>query len=193
MMNRFTSSIWFALLALSLAGNASGETRPNIIVVMTDDQGYGDLSCHGNSDVKTPHLDQLHSESIRFTNFHVDPTCAPTRAALLTGRYSLSTGVWHTIAGRSFLHPDEVTVANVLGEAGYATGMFGKWHLGDNYPCRHTIADLIKPSITEAAELVKRPIFGAMTISTIATFTTAKQNNTKANAPMYGLMKPCDL
>jgi arylsulfatase A-like enzyme len=110
--------------------------QPNVIVVMTDDQGYGDLSCHGNPDVQTPHLDQLYRQSVRFTNFHVDPTCAPTRAALITGRYSLSTGVWHTIAGRSFLHPEEVTMANVLGNAGYATGMFGKWHLGDNYPCR---------------------------------------------------------
>jgi arylsulfatase A-like enzyme len=110
--------------------------RPNIIVVMTDDQGYGDLSCHGNPDVQTPHLDQFYRQSVRFTNFHVDPTCAPTRAALITGRYSLSTGVWHTIAGRSFLHPEEVTIANVLQNAGYATGMFGKWHLGDNYPCR---------------------------------------------------------
>ncbi len=103
---------------------------------MTDDQGYGDLSCHGNPDFNTPNLDKLHAESVRFTDFHVDPTCAPTRAALITGRYSLSTGVWHTIAGRSYLHPEEVTLANVLKDAGYTTGMFGKWHLGDNFPCR---------------------------------------------------------
>ncbi len=116
---------------------ASLEARqPNVILVMTDDQGYGDLSCHGNPDFKTPNLDRLHGESVRFTDFHVDPTCAPTRAALITGRYSLSTGVWHTIAGRSFLHPEEVTLANVLKGGGYRTGMFGKWHLGDNYPCR---------------------------------------------------------
>ncbi|MEM7144267.1 MAG: arylsulfatase [Verrucomicrobiota bacterium] len=109
---------------------------PNVILVMTDDQGYGDLSCHGNPDFQTPNLDKLHDESVRFTNFHVDPTCAPTRAALLTGRYSLSTGVWHTIAGRSYLHPEEVTLAEVLQSGGYNTGIFGKWHLGDNYPCR---------------------------------------------------------
>ncbi|MEO0445407.1 MAG: arylsulfatase, partial [Verrucomicrobiota bacterium] len=102
----------------------------------TDDQGYGDLSCHGNPDFQTPHLDALHHQSVRFTDFHVDPTCAPTRAALITGRYSLSTGVWHTIAGRSFLHPEEVTLADVLQDSGYTTGIFGKWHLGDNYPCR---------------------------------------------------------
>ncbi|MDB4459085.1 arylsulfatase [bacterium] len=121
----------FVVLATSLAAK-----QPNVILVMTDDQGYGDLSCHGNPDIQTPHLDTLHGESVRFTDFHVDPTCAPTRAALITGRYSLSTGVWHTIAGRSFLHPEEVTIANVMQGGGYTTGMFGKWHLGDNFPCR---------------------------------------------------------
>ena len=114
----------------------SSVERPNVIIVMTDDQGYGDLSCHGNPDIKTPNLDKLHSQSTRFTNFHVDPTCAPTRAALITGRYSIRTGVWHTIAGRSFLRRDEVTLGDVFKSNGYATGMFGKWHLGDNYPCR---------------------------------------------------------
>jgi arylsulfatase A-like enzyme len=135
-MNGQTTRLSTGLLMVLMTGMVVLADRPNIVVVMTDDQGYGDLSCHGNPDIQTPHLDQLHSQSIRFTNFHVDPTCAPTRAALLTGRYSLSTGVWHTIAGRSFLHPDEVTLADVLQNAGYATGMFGKWHLGDNYPCR---------------------------------------------------------
>lgn len=131
-MSRFKISC----LILLLAGIANAAERPNIVLVMTDDQGYGDLSCHGNPDVRTPHLDELYRQSVRFTNFHVDPTCAPTRAALITGRYSLSTGVWHTIAGRSFLHPEEITIANVLKGAGYTTGMFGKWHLGDNYPSR---------------------------------------------------------
>lgn len=135
-MNKHSAGFLQGLLILLVICSAGAADRPNIIVIMTDDQGYGDLSCHGNPDVDTPHLDQLHRESVRFTDFHVDPTCAPTRAALLTGRYSLSTGVWHTIAGRSFLHPEEVTIANVLQDAGYATGMFGKWHLGDNYPCR---------------------------------------------------------
>ncbi len=125
----------FAALLLGLSISLADD-KPNVVIVMTDDQGYGDLSCHGNPDFKTPNLDRLHSESIRFTDFHVDPTCAPTRAALITGRYSLSTGVWHTIAGRHFLHPEEVTLANVFKDSGYATGMFGKWHLGDNYPCR---------------------------------------------------------
>ena len=72
--------------------------RPNVVLIMTDDQGFGDLSCHGNPILRTPNLDALHAESVRLTDFHVDPTCAPTRAALLTGRYSLATGVWHTIS-----------------------------------------------------------------------------------------------
>src|SRR5262245_32981817 len=109
---------------------------PNVIIVLTDDQGYGDLSCHGNPVLKTPSLDRLHKESVRLTNFHVDPTCSPTRSALLTGRYSSRTGVWHTIGGRSLLRRDEVTLADHFAKAGYRTGIFGKWHLGDNYPFR---------------------------------------------------------
>jgi arylsulfatase B len=107
-----------------------------VVILITDDQGYGDLACHGNPVIRTPSLDALHARSVRFTNFHVSPTCAPTRAALMTGRYSNATGVWHTIMGRSLLAPDEVTLADCFRESGYRTGMFGKWHLGDNYPCR---------------------------------------------------------
>jgi arylsulfatase A-like enzyme len=103
---------------------------------MTDDQGYGDLGCHGNQVVKTPAIDQLYKESVRLTNYHVDPTCSPTRSALLTGRYSSRTGVWHTIMGRSIMHPDEYTLGELFAANGYRTGCFGKWHLGDNYPCR---------------------------------------------------------
>jgi arylsulfatase A-like enzyme len=110
--------------------------RPNVVLVMTDDQGYGDLACHGNPVLKTPHLDALHAHSVRLTNYHVSPTCAPTRSALLTGRYSNLVGPWHTIQGRSILHHNERTVAEALRAAGYRTGIFGKWHLGDNYPCR---------------------------------------------------------
>ena len=105
-------------------------------MVITDDQGYGDVGAHGNSTIRTPNLDALHGESVRFTNFHVDPTCSPTRSALVTGRYSSRTGVWHTIMGRSIVHRDERTFADVLAGAGYSTGFFGKWHLGDNAPYR---------------------------------------------------------
>jgi arylsulfatase B len=109
---------------------------PNVILVMTDDQGYGDLSCHGNPVLKTPSIDRLHGDSVRLTNYHVSPTCAPTRSALLTGRYTNVTGAWHTIMGRSLLDPREVTLADCFRASGYRTGIFGKWHLGDNYPCR---------------------------------------------------------
>jgi arylsulfatase A-like enzyme len=109
---------------------------PNVVLVITDDQGYGDLSCHGNTVLKTPNLDSLYGESVRLTDFHVSPTCSPTRAALMTGRYCNRTGVWHTVMGRSLLRRDEVTMADVFGASGYRTGIFGKWHLGDNYPFR---------------------------------------------------------
>jgi len=111
-------------------------SRPNVVLIMTDDQGYGHLSCHGNPVLKTPNIDNLHAQSVRLTDFHVSPTCSPTRAALLTGRYNVRTGVWHTIMGRHFLRADEVTIADVFRAGGYRTGIFGKWHLGDNYPFR---------------------------------------------------------
>jgi len=110
--------------------------QPNVVLVITDDQGYGDLSCHGNPVLKTPNLDKLHSQSARLTDFHVSPTCSPTRAALMTGRYCNRTGVWHTVMGRSLLRKDEVTMADVFSAGGYKTAIFGKWHLGDNYPFR---------------------------------------------------------
>ena len=110
--------------------------QPNVVLIMTDDQGYGDLSCHGNPLLKTPHIDRLSRESLRLTDYHVAPTCSPTRAALQTGHWTNRTGVWHTIMGRSLLRANEVTIGQVFKDAGYATGMFGKWHMGDNYPYR---------------------------------------------------------
>ncbi len=105
--------------------------RPNIILVMTDDQGYGDVGCLGNEIIRTPNLDRFHAESRRFTNFHVSPTCAPTRSALMTGRHEFKNGVTHTINERERMTLSATTLAQVLQEAGYATGIFGKWHLGD--------------------------------------------------------------
>ncbi len=110
--------------------------RPNVVIVMTDDQGYGDIGAHGNPILRTPHLDELHRTSVRFTDFHVDPTCSPTRGALLTGKYSHRAGVWHTISGGNHLRASETTIAEVFKTAGYRTAMFGKWHLGNNYPYR---------------------------------------------------------
>ena len=104
---------------------------PNIIVVMTDDQGYGDLAAHGNSILETPNLDRLWRESVRFTEYHVSPTCSPTRTALLTGRHEFRSGVTHTIHERERLALSATTLPQLLRGAGYTTGIFGKWHLGD--------------------------------------------------------------
>lgn len=110
--------------------------QPNIIFILTDDQGYGDMGCHGNPWIKTPNMDRLYSQSVRFTNFHVGTTCAPSRAGLMTGKYCNKVGVWHTINGREILSSDEKTLAEFFKKAGYSTAIFGKWHLGDNYPYR---------------------------------------------------------
>jgi arylsulfatase A-like enzyme len=121
------------LLALPVASPAAQPqpAHPNIIFLLSDDQGYGDLSCHGNPILKTPNLDRLHDEAVRFTDFHVSPTCAPTRSALNTGRHEFRNGVIHTIYERERLTLKAITVAQLLQGAGYTTGIFGKWHLGD--------------------------------------------------------------
>ena len=109
-------------------------SRPNIILVMTDDQGMGDLSCMGNKVLKTPNLDKLYAQSTRFRDFHVSPTCAPTRSAIMSGRHEFKNGVTHTILERrARTAPDTVMIAQILRGAGnpVATGIFGKWHLGD--------------------------------------------------------------
>ena len=137
-MNLIRLPIWTAIFLFSLfvSQNLFAAEKPNIVIIITDDQGYGDLSCHGNPALKTPQLDQLASESIRLEDYHVAPTCSPTRCAFLTGHWTNRTGVWHTINGRSMLRQNEITLGQIFKDAGYATGMFGKWHLGDNYPFR---------------------------------------------------------
>jgi arylsulfatase A-like enzyme len=109
---------------------------PNVILIITDDQGYGDLSCHGNPVLKTPNMDQLHGESVRFTDFHVAPMCSPTRGQLMTGRDAMKNGCTAVCQGRSMMRSDIPTMANFFAQSGYATGHFGKWHLGDSYPHR---------------------------------------------------------
>ena len=108
--------------------------KPNIILVMTDDQGYGDLKCHGHPFLQTPNIDKLYSQSTRFTDFHASPTCAPTRAALMSGRDPFKNGITHTILERERMTLKATTIAQVLKTAGYTTGIFGKWHLGDEDP-----------------------------------------------------------
>ena len=129
----FRLSVFFLII---LCGALNAVDKPNIIIVITDDQGHGDLSCHGNPIVKTPNVDKFYDDAVRLTNYHVDPTCAPTRAALMTGRYSARVGVWHTVQGRHLLREREITMAEILRDNGYETGIFGKWHLGDAYPYR---------------------------------------------------------
>ena len=119
------------LLAISFSfGSCMANEKPNIIFILTDDQGYGDLGAHGNPLLRTPNMDLLYQEGARFTNFVVSPTCAPTRCALMTGRHEFRSGVTHTVTGRREMSLESTTVAQVLKSAGYATGIFGKWHLG---------------------------------------------------------------
>ena len=112
------------------------DPRPNVILIMTDDQGYGDFGFHGNPVLRTPNLDAMAERSARLQTFYVNPVCTPTRAALMTGRYPQRTRAIDTYIGRAMMDPAEVTVAEALRGEGYATGIFGKWHLGDCYPMR---------------------------------------------------------
>ncbi len=124
-------------IALPTALSAATAERPlNVILILTDDVGYGDAGYTGNPILQTPAIDQLHSESICFDNFHTGTTSAPTRSGIMTGIDGNTTGVWHTIAGRSLLDRNLYTLGNLFQDNGYATAMYGKWHLGDNYPYR---------------------------------------------------------
>ncbi|MCX7006718.1 MAG: arylsulfatase, partial [Kiritimatiellaeota bacterium] len=119
-----------AFQALEKTGGAA--KRPNVVLFLADDQGYGDLGYHGNPHVKTPQLDTFAREAVELANFHVSPVCSPTRASLMTGRYNFRTGVCDVFGAATHMDPAEVTVAETLRAAGYATGLFGKWHLGDD-------------------------------------------------------------
>ncbi|HEY4060734.1 MAG TPA: arylsulfatase [Puia sp.] len=124
-------------LLLPIASGLTAQTtreRPNVILVMTDDQGYGDLSCHGNPVLQTPEIDRLYKESIRFTDYHVTPMCTPSRGQLMTGIDAARNGAVNVSSGRTSLHTELPTMANFFADNGYRTGIFGKWHLGDNYP-----------------------------------------------------------
>lgn len=123
-------------LWLSLATNEALAQRPNVIVIMSDDQGGGDYGFLGNKVIKTPELDAMRARGGLLSRFYVSPVCAPTRASLMTGRYNYRTRCIDTYIGRAMMDPSEVTIAELLADAGYRTGIYGKWHLGDNYPMR---------------------------------------------------------
>ncbi|MBT2161515.1 arylsulfatase [Zobellia sp. KMM 6746] len=119
-----------------MQAQSKSKEKPNVIVVITDDQGMGDLGCYGNPYVKTPNIDKFYTDAVRLSNYHVSTTCAPSRGAIMTGRHTNRLNVFHTIAGRSLLFEDEVILPQIFAQNGYTNGMFGKWHLGDNYPYR---------------------------------------------------------
>ena len=118
------------IFAMTTSPGWTETVKPNILLILTDDQGYGDLGLHGNPVLRTPNLDTLGRCSVRFDRFYAQPVCSPTRAALMTGRHFLKTGVWGVHGGRDYMNLDEVTVAQQLKQLGYATAMIGKWHLG---------------------------------------------------------------
>lgn len=139
-----TGTKWIFLLALMVSGSglslqlqaAKKADRPNVVIVITDDQGYGDFGFNGNPILRTPNLDTMETASAKMTQYYVSPVCAPTRACLMTGRYNYRTRCIDTYIGRAMMDPEEKTLAERLFEHGYATGIFGKWHMGDNYPLR---------------------------------------------------------
>ncbi|MDA7511411.1 sulfatase-like hydrolase/transferase, partial [Verrucomicrobia bacterium] len=133
MRNPIFASSFFALLSV-LASQAVGAERPNVLLILTDNQSFYELSCHGHPHVRTPRIDRFAKESVDFVNFHAPPFCSPSRALLMTGRYAMRSGIHNTIGGVSILHQDDETIADALGGAGYKTAIFGKWHLGFSDP-----------------------------------------------------------
>ena len=125
-----TSLFFFLLSVILLSG------RPNVLVIMTDDQGYPEISAHGNPVLQTPNLDRLHEQSLRLSDYHVAPMCTPTRGQLLTGLDAARNGAVNVSSGRALIRQEVPIMANYFGDAGYSTGVFGKWHLGANYPYR---------------------------------------------------------
>ena len=130
-LNFFAATFCFGILAPTVKAE-----RPNVIVIMSDDQGGGDYGFMGNNVIRTPELDAMNKRSGLLSKFYVSPVCAPTRACLMTGRYNYRTRCIDTYVGRAMMDPAEVTIAELLRAADYHTGIYGKWHLGDNYPMR---------------------------------------------------------
>ena len=133
-MLRFSLLLFVTVLFGCAVEPSTEVTRPNVLLILTDDQGYGDLGLHGNDSIDTPNLDRLGRESVRFERFYVSPVCAPTRASLLTGRYHHRTGVSWVTHRKEVMRSEETTLAELLRDHGYRTGIFGKWHNGEQYP-----------------------------------------------------------
>lgn len=131
------AGVFFSIVLTGAVGPAvAAAARPNVVIVLTDDQGYGDLSCHGNPVLKTPEMDRLYHQSVRLSDFHAAPMCTPTRSQLMSGRDALDNGAMNVSSGRTMLRRGIPTMADVFAGSGYRTGIFGKWHLGDVYPYR---------------------------------------------------------
>lgn len=129
--------IFLFLIGWLAAFAAAGQSvRPNVIIVLSDDQGYGDFSCHGNPVLQTPALDRMYNESVRLTNFHVTPLCTPTRGELMSGLAAMNNKASNVLTGRGIVRRDVTIMPEVFAQNGYHTGIFGKWHLGDTYPDR---------------------------------------------------------
>ncbi len=138
MKNALKLLLTLIVIAFSQKINSQVNTKPNVILILTDDQGIGDIGCHGNPWIQTPNLDTFYKKSVRMIDFHVSPVCTPTRSAIMTGRYPINNGAWATYKGRDALSESNSTIADIFKANGYTTGIFGKWHLGDNYPVRPT-------------------------------------------------------
>ena len=153
-----SSFLAFSMLSLCLSLTAKDlpfGSKPNVILMITDDQGYGPIGKHGNPWIKTPNLDKLHGQSTRFERFLVSPTCSPTRAALMSGRHPMKNGITHTILERERMALSTVTLPQVLAKAGYVSGIFGKWHLGDEEPYQPHKRGSARPLFTVREELVR--------------------------------------
>lgn len=175
--------------AAAVSRSALGASRPNVIVLLTDDQGYGDFSCHGNPVLKTPAMDKLHSQSVRFTQFHSAPMCTPTRGQLLSGQDACHNGATSVTAGRAVLRRGIPTMGNVFSSQGYATGVFGKWHVGDAYPFRPTDRGFQEAKYFHGFGMT-RPRSSATIISMAVTRTRACPSASRATAPISGSARP---